>query len=77
MVMWRALREKKEKVERLSVLALECLGWCEVDVNIHMFFAGYSSGLVGPDNLPLLLKLKEQKKMNQSTSSNRASEIPD
>jgi hypothetical protein len=49
----------------------------QVDVNIHMFFAGYSSGLVGPDNLPLLLKLKEQKKMNQSTSSNRASEIPD
>ncbi|AQK61168.1 Putative jumonji-like transcription factor family protein [Zea mays] len=59
MVMWRALREKKEKVERLSVLALECLGWCEVDVNIHMFFAGYSSGLVGPDDLPLLLKLKD------------------
>ena len=30
MVMWRALREKRDKVERLSVLALECLGWCEV-----------------------------------------------
>ncbi|XP_021314768.1 lysine-specific demethylase JMJ25 isoform X4 [Sorghum bicolor] len=59
MVMWRALREKRDKVERLSVLALECLGWCEVDVNIHMFFAGYSRGLVGPDDLPLLLKLKD------------------
>ncbi|XP_066320924.1 lysine-specific demethylase JMJ26-like isoform X3 [Miscanthus floridulus] len=59
MVMWRALREKRDKVERLSVLALECLGWCEVDVNIHMFFTGYSRGLVGPDDLPLLLKLKD------------------
>jgi lysine-specific demethylase 3 len=32
MVMWRALREKrdKDKYERLSVMALECLTWCEV-----------------------------------------------
>ncbi|GJN18775.1 hypothetical protein PR202_gb05973 [Eleusine coracana subsp. coracana] len=61
MVMWRALREKRDKDtdERLSVLALECLTWCEVDVNIHMFFAGYSRGLVGPEDLPLLLKLKD------------------
>ncbi|XP_062224361.1 lysine-specific demethylase JMJ26-like isoform X2 [Phragmites australis] len=61
MVMWRALREKrdKNKDERLSVIALECLTWCEVDVNIHMFFAGYSRGLVGPEDLPLLLKLKD------------------
>uniref|UniRef100_A0A0A9DRV9 JmjC domain-containing protein n=1 Tax=Arundo donax TaxID=35708 RepID=A0A0A9DRV9_ARUDO len=40
-------------------MALECLTWCEVDVNIHMFFAGYSCGLVGPEDLPLLLKLKD------------------
>ncbi|KAL6629319.1 hypothetical protein ACP70R_029084 [Stipagrostis hirtigluma subsp. patula] len=61
MVMWRALREKrdKDKDERLSVIALECLTWCEVDVNIHMFFAGYSRGLVGPEDLPVLLKLKD------------------
>jgi lysine-specific demethylase 3 len=31
----------------------------QVDVNIHMFFAGYSRGLVGPEDLPLLLKLKD------------------
>jgi lysine-specific demethylase 3 len=32
MVMWRALREKRDKTtdERLSVIALECLTWCEV-----------------------------------------------
>ncbi|KAL6848407.1 hypothetical protein ACP4OV_021701 [Aristida adscensionis] len=61
MVMWRALREKrdKDKDERLSVIALECQTWCEVDVNIHMFFAGYSRGLVGSEDLPLLLKLKD------------------
>lgn len=61
MVMWRALREKrdKNKHERLSVLALECLTWCEVDINIHMFFDGYSRGAVGPEDLPVLLKLKD------------------
>ncbi|KQJ92845.1 lysine-specific demethylase JMJ25 isoform X2 [Brachypodium distachyon] len=61
MVMWRALREKKDKdeYERLAVTALECLTWFEVDVNIHKFFEGYSRGAVGPQNLPLLLKLKD------------------
>ncbi|TKV92594.1 hypothetical protein SEVIR_9G171300v4 [Setaria viridis] len=61
MVMWRALREirDKNKDERLSVIALECLTWCEVDVNMRMFFTGYSRGLVGPADLPLLLKLKD------------------
>ncbi|KQK17541.2 hypothetical protein BRADI_1g35173v3 [Brachypodium distachyon] len=61
MVMWRALREKKDKdeYERLAVTALECLTWFEVDVNIHKFFEGYSRGAIGPQNLPLLLKLKD------------------
>ncbi|GJM89979.1 hypothetical protein PR202_ga06213 [Eleusine coracana subsp. coracana] len=30
-----------------------------VDINIHMFFEGYSRGVVGPDDLPVLLKLKD------------------
>lgn len=41
MVMWRALREirDKNKEERLSVIALECLTWCEVgDVIINCLF---------------------------------------
>ncbi|KAF7043341.1 hypothetical protein CFC21_052710 [Triticum aestivum] len=61
MVMWRAVREKKEKDERerLCVTALECLSWMEVEVNTHFFFDGYSRGAVGPEGLPLLLKLKD------------------
>jgi lysine-specific demethylase 3 len=31
----------------------------QVDVNMRMFFRGYSRGLVGPAGLPLLLKLKD------------------
>jgi len=30
MVMWRALREKRDSQDRLSVIALECMTWCEV-----------------------------------------------
>jgi [histone H3]-dimethyl-L-lysine9 demethylase len=39
MVMWRALREKREKkeTERLSVIALECLTWCEVCYTHFLF----------------------------------------
>ncbi|KAJ1277482.1 hypothetical protein BS78_04G007200 [Paspalum vaginatum] len=61
MVMWRALREPGHKTtdERLSVIALECLTWFEVDVNIHRFFDGYSRGAYTQEGLPLLLKLKD------------------
>lgn len=38
MVMWRALREKRERRDRLSVTALECLTWCEVcDIIFHCY----------------------------------------
>ncbi|KAG8076468.1 hypothetical protein GUJ93_ZPchr0006g46367 [Zizania palustris] len=61
MVMWRALREKRDKkeAERLSVIALDCLTWDPVDINIHMFFEGYSHGAFGQEDLPVLLKLKD------------------
>ncbi|KAM0867137.1 hypothetical protein ACQ4PT_042187 [Festuca glaucescens] len=61
MVMWRAVREKREKEEpeRLSVTALECLSWSEVEVNTHLFFNGYSRGAVSPEGLPMFLKLKD------------------
>uniref|UniRef100_A0A0A9ANU9 Uncharacterized protein n=1 Tax=Arundo donax TaxID=35708 RepID=A0A0A9ANU9_ARUDO len=59
MVMWRALREKRDKQEQLSVIAHECLTWSQVDINIHMFFEGYSRGAVGPEDLHVLLKLKD------------------
>lgn len=61
MVMWRALREQKgeTKKERLFVKALECLTWSEIEVNIHNFFDGYSCGIVGSEDLPSLIKLKD------------------
>ena len=31
----------------------------QVDINIHMFFDGYSRGAVGSEDLPVLLKLKD------------------
>jgi lysine-specific demethylase 3 len=31
----------------------------QVNMNIHRFFKGYSHGAVGPQDLPLLLKLKD------------------
>ncbi|KAK9110157.1 hypothetical protein Sjap_018217 [Stephania japonica] len=44
MVMWRAFREvikKKKKLSaELTVIAIDCLDWCEVDINIHQFFEG-------------------------------------
>lgn len=61
MVMWRALREQKgeTKKEQLFVKALECLTWSEIEVNIHNFFDGYSCGIVGSEDLPSLIKLKD------------------
>ncbi|TVU33689.1 hypothetical protein EJB05_25522, partial [Eragrostis curvula] len=59
MVMWRALRERKDTQDRFSVIALECLKWSQVDISIHMFFEGYSRGAIGPKDLPMLLKLKD------------------
>jgi lysine-specific demethylase 3 len=31
----------------------------QVEINTHFFFNGYSRGVVGPDGLPMLLKLKD------------------
>ena len=31
----------------------------QIDINIHKFFDGYSRGAVGPEDLPLLLKVKD------------------
>ncbi|KAG9458935.1 hypothetical protein H6P81_003443 [Aristolochia fimbriata] len=62
MVMWRAFREKKDSrsgLECLSVKALDCHDWCEVDINIHQFFRGYSEGLVNESNMPIMLKLRD------------------
>ncbi|XP_020247102.1 lysine-specific demethylase JMJ25-like isoform X2 [Asparagus officinalis] len=60
MVMWRALREKKTRaqVENFDVNAVNCLHWCEVEINIHQFFTRYAEGSPG-DEWPVMLKLKD------------------
>ncbi|KAG2655162.1 hypothetical protein PVAP13_1NG547800 [Panicum virgatum] len=63
MVMWRALRERTEgkaEAEQFVVVALDCLDWCEVEINIHMFFLGYTTGRAHTrTHWPEMLKLKD------------------
>ncbi|XP_040376593.1 lysine-specific demethylase JMJ25-like [Oryza brachyantha] len=63
MVMWRALRERtkgKAEDEQFAVRAVDCLDWCEVEINIHMFFMGYTRGRTHPRTCwPEMLKLKD------------------
>ncbi|GFP84407.1 lysine-specific demethylase jmj25 [Phtheirospermum japonicum] len=61
MVMWRAFRQIKnlEHDRLLDVTALNCLDWCETDVNVHHFFKGYSEGQFDSKGWPQILKLKD------------------
>ncbi|MCL7044725.1 hypothetical protein MKW94_020326 [Papaver nudicaule] len=64
LVMCRALRERtNSRVMKgeghLGVTAVNCLGWCEVEVRIIDFFRGYSEGLMYPNMWPKMLKLKD------------------
>ncbi|CAL5056598.1 unnamed protein product [Urochloa decumbens] len=63
MVMWRALRERtkgKAEDEQFAVAAIDCLDWCEVEINIHKFFSGYTTGRAHPrTHWPEMLKLKD------------------
>ncbi|KAL1805279.1 hypothetical protein ACET3Z_028347 [Daucus carota] len=61
MVMWRAFRQVKDrKRDRLmDVDAINCLDWCEVKVNVHQFFMGYTKGRFDKKGWPQLLKLKD------------------
>eukprot|EP00249_Psilotum_nudum_P017942 c26562_g1_i2 orf=1-2001(-) len=61
MVMWRAVRETKYKfaAEAKTVKALDCMDWCEVEINIHQFFKGYQEGRMHRNGWPEMLKLKD------------------
>ncbi|KAK9725130.1 hypothetical protein RND81_05G124200 [Saponaria officinalis] len=62
MVMWRALRQIKNKNGRFSTVSevktIDCLDGKEVEVPIHTFFMGYMNGAFRTTEWPLLLKLK-------------------
>ncbi|KAK9147252.1 hypothetical protein Scep_006009 [Stephania cephalantha] len=71
MVMRRAIREigtkktlkekaqKDPKEETRSVKVLDCLDWCEIEINIHQFFKGYIEGRMHKSGWPEILKLKD------------------
>ncbi|XP_073296421.1 lysine-specific demethylase JMJ27-like isoform X2 [Primulina huaijiensis] len=61
MVMWRAFRQKSGNKHKplLDVSAINCLDWCEVDIDIIQFFQGYSNGRADPRGWPQFLKLKD------------------
>lgn len=61
MVMWRAFRGAARvlKEEALRVKAIDCLDWCEVQINIFRFFKGYLEGRRHKSGWPEMLKLKD------------------
>ncbi|KAK4261918.1 hypothetical protein QN277_004853 [Acacia crassicarpa] len=61
LVMWRAFRKmtSTKHNQHLEVKVLDCLDWCEGDINIHQFFTGYTEGRKDFAMGPQLLKLKD------------------
>ncbi|MCI04397.1 lysine-specific demethylase 3B, partial [Trifolium medium] len=61
MVMWRAFRGARKilKEEAVTFKAIDCLDWCEVQVNAFQFFKGYLTGRSYTNGWPEMLKLKD------------------
>ncbi|OMO93052.1 hypothetical protein COLO4_17144 [Corchorus olitorius] len=61
MVMWRAFRQIRNTKHglHLDVTAIDCLDWCEVEINIHQFFEGYTKARFDDKGWPQILKLKD------------------
>ncbi|XP_019452597.1 PREDICTED: lysine-specific demethylase JMJ25-like isoform X1 [Lupinus angustifolius] len=61
LVMWRAFRQitNTKHGQHLDVKVIDCLDWCEGEINIHQFFTGYTNGRYDWLNWPQILKLKD------------------
>ncbi|XP_017980676.1 PREDICTED: lysine-specific demethylase JMJ25 isoform X3 [Theobroma cacao] len=60
MVMWRAICDvSKKDSSNFNVRAIDCLDFCEVELNIHKFFMGYLKGFSHSNSWPKLLQLKD------------------
>ncbi|KAG4394810.1 hypothetical protein GLYMA_20G104900v4 [Glycine max] len=61
LVMWRAFRQmtKTKHEQHLDVKAIDCLDWCEGEINIHQFFTGYTKVREDWHSWPQILKLKD------------------
>ncbi|KAK4594438.1 hypothetical protein RGQ29_018211 [Quercus rubra] len=60
-VMWRAVRQLNhlKHGRLLEIKAIDCLDWCETNINIHEFFTGYTEGRFDRHLYPVMLKLKD------------------
>ncbi|CAJ2630941.1 unnamed protein product [Trifolium pratense] len=61
LVMRRAFRQISNSKHKslLDVKAIDCLGWCEAEINVHQFFTGYTKGRLDWLKWPQVLKLND------------------
>ncbi|GBG92070.1 hypothetical protein CBR_g54325 [Chara braunii] len=59
-VVWRAAKKRQKDDETSHVVdAIDCLDWCEVQLSVPHFFAGYLQGRMYVSGWPEILKLKD------------------
>ncbi|KAL5721358.1 hypothetical protein ACHQM5_005011 [Ranunculus cassubicifolius] len=58
MAIWRALREKRG-CSTCEVKAIDCLSWCQDEININKFFKGYTDGCAHENLWPKMLRVND------------------